>query len=142
MSLDPTFGSFGDIVTLVGLTIEVIKLIRDGVTMRRDLRPFVLFLEGYRQEILCLHSHLESGLLYLLPDEDRQCILDAVKESKRLMEQFKTYMNGFRSTSRLGAALIQRIRWAIVGKKEIVALRKDLDYQRGVIQFRMNIASL
>ena len=51
MSLDPTFGSFGDIVTLVSLTIEVIKLIRDGVTMRRDLRPFVLFLEGYCQEI-------------------------------------------------------------------------------------------
>ena len=142
MSLDPTFGSFGDIVTLVSLTIEVIKLIRDGVTMRRDLQPFDLFLEGYCQEILCLRSHLESGLLYLLPAEDRQCILDVVKHSKRLLEQFKTYLDGFRSTSRLGAALIQRIRWAIVGKREIVALRKDLDYQRGVIQSRLNIANL
>ena len=142
MSLDPTFGSFGDIVTLVSLTIEVIKLIRDGVTMRRDLRPFVLFLEGYCQEITCLRLHMESGLLHLLPAEDRQCIHNGVKESKRLMEQFKTYLDGFRSTSRLGAALIQRIRWAVVGKKVIVSLRRDLDYQRGMIQSRLNIANL
>ena len=73
MSLDPTFGSFGDIVTLVGFTIEVIKLIRDSVAMRRDLQPFVLFLEGFRREITCLRLHLESGLLNLLPAEDRQC---------------------------------------------------------------------
>ena len=73
MSLDPTFGSFGDIVTLVGLTIEVIQLIRDGVTMCHDLQLFVLFLEGFRREITCLRSHPESGLFGLLPAEDRQC---------------------------------------------------------------------
>ena len=142
MSLDPTFGSFGDIVTLVGFTIEVIKLVRDGVMMRRDLQPFVLFLEGYCQEMRCLYFHLGSGLSSFIPLEDRLCIQSAVHESTRLVHQFKIYMDGFRSTSRLGAALIQRIRWAIVGKKEVVSLRKDLDYHRGVIQSRLNIANL
>ena len=142
MLLQPTFGSFGDFVTLIQITLEVKKLIQDGVMMRRDVRKFTLFLDHYCRTMYCIHCHLNSQLSYVPPCEDLNCINDAAEESTRLVHNFKIYMNSFRSDSWWGQIIVQRVRWALVGKAELVALKEGLISQRDTIHFTLSVANL
>ena len=142
MSLQLAFGSFGDFVTLIQLIQELATLIRDAVMMRRDMQQFATFLNEYSETISCIEDILQSGPVFVLPPKILQRILKAVDEASRLIRNFITYMHKFRSESWWGEIVIKRMRWALVGKKELTALKERLISQRDIIQFALNVANL
>ena len=142
MSLQLTFGSFGDFVTLIQIIQELATLLHDAVMMRRDIQKLLTFLNEYSETISCIEDILESGLVFMLPPKALQRVLNAVGEASRLIRNFITYMHKFRSESWWGEIVIKRMRWALVGKKELTALKEGLINQRDIIQFALNVANL
>ena len=142
MSLQLAFGSFGDFVTLIQIIKELTKLIHDAVMMRRDIRRFVLFLEEYSTTMSCINNMLKWGPVHMLPPDVLQCIKNSVDEASRLIRNFVTYMHKFRSESWWGEIVIKRLRWALIGKKELTALKEGLISQREIIRFTLDVANL
>ena len=142
MSFQLAFGSFGDFVTLIQIIQELATLIRDAVMMPRDVRQFHTFLNEYSETISCIENILQSGPVFVLPPNILQRILKAVGEASRLIRNFITYMHKFRSESWWGEIVIKRMRWALVGKKELTALKEGLISQRDRIHFALDVASL
>ena len=110
--------------------------------MRRDMQQFATFLDDYSEAISCIEDIFESKLIFILPPKTFQRILKAVGEASRLIRNFITYMHKFRSESWWGEIVIKRMRWALVGKKELTALKEGLISQRDIIQFALNVANL
>ena len=142
MSLQLAFGSFGDFVTLIQIIQELATLLRDAVMMRRDIRKFHTFLNEYSETISSIKDILQSGPVFVLPPQVLQRILNAVGEASRLIRNFITYMHKFRSESWWGEIVIKRMRWALVGKKELTSLKEGLISQREIIRFTLDIANL
>ena len=142
MSLQLTFGSFGDFVTLIQIIRELTMLIHDAVMMRHDIRRFITWLDEYSTAMSCIEDILKKGPAYMLPLKVLRCIKNAVGEASRLIRNFITYMHKFRSNSWWGEIVIRRIRWALVGKRELVALKEGLISQRHIIQFALDVANL
>ena len=142
MSLQLTFGSFGDFVTLIQIIQELTTLLHDAVMMRHDIQKLLTFLNEYSETISCIEDILESGLVFMLPPKALRRILNAVAEASRLIRKFITYMHKFRSESWWGEIVIRRMRWALVGKKELTTLKEGLISQRDIIQFALNVANL
>ena len=142
MSLQLAFGSFGDFVTLIQIIRELSVLIRDAVMMRRDIQRFVTFLDEYSTTMSCIEDILRSGPSHILPPKVLQCIKNAVREASRLVRDFITYMHKFRSESRWGEVVVKRLRWALVGKKELAILKEGLISQREIIRFTLDVANL
>ena len=142
MSLQLAFGSFGDFTTLIHIIRELATLIHSGVMMRRDIRRFITFLNEYSTTMSCIRDVLKSGPVHMLPFAVLECIKDALGEASRLIHNFITYMHKFRSESWWGEIVIKRLRWAIIGKKELTALKEGLISQREMIRFTLDIANL
>ena len=142
MSFQLAFGSFGDFVTLIQIIQELATLLHDAVMMRRDIRKLLTFLNEYSETISCIEDILESGLVFMLPPKALQRVLNAVGEASRLIRNFITYMHKFRSESWWGEIVIKRLRWALVGKKELTALKKGLISQREIIRFTLDVSNL
>ena len=142
MSLQLAFGSFGDFTTLIQIIRKLTTLIRDAVMMRRDIRRFVTFLDEYSATMSCIKGILESGSAHMLPPDVLQCIKNAVDEASRLIRNFITYMHKFRSEAWWGGIMVKRMRWALVGKKELTALKEGLISQREIIRFTLDVANL
>ena len=142
MSLQLAFGSFGDFVTLIQIIRELSVLIRDAAMMRRDIQRFVTFLDEYSTTMSCIEDILRSGSAHMLPPKVLQCIKNAVREASRLIRNLITYMNKFRSESWWGDVVIKRLRWALIGKKELAALKEGLISQREIIRFTLDVANL
>ena len=142
MSLQLAFGSFGDFATLIQIIRELAILIRNAATMRCDIRRFATFLDEYSATMSCIEDILKSGPVHVLPHTVLQCIRNAVRESSRLICNFITYMYKFRSESWWGEIVIKRLRWALVGKKELNALKESLISQREVIRTILEVANL
>ena len=142
MSFQLAFGSFGDFVTLIQIIQELATLIRDAVMMPRDIQQFATFLNEYSETISCIENILQSGPVFVLSPNILQRILKAVGEASRLIRNFITYMHKFRSESWWGEIVIKRMRWALVGKKELTTLKEGLISQRDIIQFALNVANL
>ena len=131
MSLQLAFGSFGDFVTLIQIIQELATLLRDAVMMPRDIRKFHTFLNEYSETISSIKDILQSGPVFVLPPQVLQ-----------LVRNFITYMHKFRSESWWGEIVIKRMRWALVGKKELTSLKEGLISQREIIRFTLDIANL
>ena len=142
MSLQLAFGSFGDFATLIQIIRKLTDLIRDAVMMRRDIRRFVTFLDEYSATMSCIKGILESGSAHILPPDVLRCIKNAVDEASRLTRHFIVYMHKFRSESWWGEIVVKRMRWALVGKKELTALKESLISQREVIRTILEVANL
>ena len=142
MSLQLAFGSFGDFATLIQIIRELAIVIRDAATMRRDIRRFATFLDEYSATMSCIEDILKSGPVHMLPHTVLQCIKNAVHEASRLIRNFITYMYKFRSESWWGEIVIKRLRWALIGKKELNSLKEGLISQREIIRFTLDIANL
>ena len=142
MSLQLAFGSFGDFATLIQIIRELAILIHDAATMRRDIRRFATFLDEYSATMSCIEDILKSGPSHVLPHTVLQCIRNAVREASRLIRNFITYMYKFQSESWWGEIVIKRLRWALVGKKELAALKEGLISQREVIRTTLEVANL
>ena len=142
MSLQLAFGSFGDFSTLIRVIRELAILIRDAATMRRDIRRFTTFLDEYSATMSCIEDILKSGPVHMLPHTVLQCIRNAVREASRLIRNFITYMYKFRSESWWGEIMVKRMRWALVGKRELTALKEGLISQREIIRFTLDVANL
>ena len=142
MSFQLAFGSFGDFVTLIQIIQELATLIRDAVMMPRDMQQFATFLNEYSETISCIEDILQSGPVFVLPPKILQRILKAVGEASRLIRNFITYMHKFRSESWWGEIVIKRLRWALVGKKELTALKEGLISQRETIRTTLDVANL
>ena len=142
MSFQLAFGSFGDFVTLIQIIKELATLIHDAVMMRRDMQQFATFLRVYSATISSLSNTLRMMPKDMLLPEVLKCIEDAVAEASRLIRNFITYMYKFRSESWWGEIVIKRLRWALVGKKELAALKEGLISQREVIRTTLEVADL
>ena len=142
MSLQLAFGSFGDFATLVQVIRELATLIRDAVMMRRDIERFATFLDTYSAAISCIEEVLRTGPVYMLSPKILLCIQDALKKASKLTRNFIAYMHKFRSDSWWGKVVIKRMRWALVGKQELTALKEGLISQRDFIQFTLITANL
>ena len=142
MSFQLAFGSFGDFVTLIQIIQELATLIRDAVMMRRDMQQFATFLKVYSATMSSLSNTLNMMPKNMLLPDVLKCIEDAVAEASRLIRNFITYMYKFRSESWWGEIVIKRLRWALVGKKELTALKEGLISQRETIRTTLDVANL
>ena len=142
MSLQLAFGSFGDFVTLIQITKKLAEVIRDAMATRHDIQQFATFLNSYSTTMSTLKDTLDKMPKDILPPTVLRSIEDAVAEASRLMVNFMIYMNKFRSESWWGGFVIEHLRWALVGKEELVALKEGLISQQETIQTRLGIANL
>ena len=121
---------------------ELATLIRDAVMMRRDMQQFATFLKVYSATMSSLNNTLRMMPKNMLLPDVLKCIEDAVAEASRLIRNFITYMYKFRSESWRGEIVIKRLRWALVGKKELTALKEGLISQRETIRTTLDVANL
>ncbi|KAK7681422.1 hypothetical protein QCA50_015514 [Cerrena zonata] len=142
LSLQLSFGGFGDIVTLIDLILKTKDCLIDGAHVREEVQEFVQFLDRYVETLHCIRSVLSSASSKGLPNSLTNAISHALAESKKLVQEFLGRLNSFKPLQWWGSTLVQAFRWALCSKKALQELQEKLVSQGNSITLLLSLSGL
>ena len=90
-----SFGSFGDIVTLIQIALYVKKLVTGHMSFQSELRDIAEFLTNYVTVLLAIQSVLESPQAQALPPEACNAIIFSLQASLKSLTDFQSRTENF-----------------------------------------------
>ncbi|PSR84398.1 hypothetical protein PHLCEN_2v5455 [Hermanssonia centrifuga] len=152
-----TFGSFGDIFSLVGLAISIAKALSDSRGSSADCRELIDYLNAFVRHLYCSDDILSPFYADNGSSSDRSqprlnrlaviAIGSAIATCERLMTGFQTKFDPYQQSlvhggsRRLGVDIWRKIRWMSF-QTEVNDLRRKIDEQRDVIAMMLSLCNL
>ncbi|TFY77693.1 hypothetical protein EWM64_g6317, partial [Hericium alpestre] len=148
MSVSFSFGSFGDIISLIQIGHDIIKVLRNVKDASAGYQEFHDELQSTVNAVLGV-EHLLSTEADTIAPSVKNGLDFAVKSSLKLMERMKIKISTFLpktkgDTSRSSAMLFytwKRIDWELFHKGEWLDLRRRLKDQIGVMNVLLSLSS-
>lgn len=136
-----SFGSFGDIVTLIEVALILKDCLVDGASVRRDLLEFAQFLDIYVEILYCIQAVLLSPRARKIQKSSKNAIEHALTTSTRLVEELLIRLQSFNSAT-WPLLILQAFHWAFCAKAELSNLRKKLLEQGNLMTQILSLSGL
>ena len=144
-----SFGSFGDIVTLIQITLYIKNLIAGHIDLQDALRDLSEFLNNYASVLLVIQSVLQSPQARTLPRAARNAIVYSIKASVKLLTEFQSKAEasmGSRSgdggISGLAQVVLRTFWWSFRSQADFEELQKRLRDHSSVITQMLTLCGL
>ena len=128
-----SFGSFGDIVTLIQITLYIKNLIAGRINLQDELKDLSEFLNNYASVLLAIQSVLQSPQARTLPPTVHNAIVYSIKASVKLLTEFQSRTEasmgsrpGGGEISRLAQVVLRTFWWSFRSQADFEELQKRL----------------
>lgn len=128
-----TFGSFGDVLSLINLTVKIQKALSDSRGSSEDYQALLAELDSFSEFLNTVRDALQvRDGPKKLPDSVRNAIRSVLQSSTSLLQRFYTDIERYRRNLRKGGSgsmmrdSWMKIGWALFKQDEVREIRRKL----------------
>lgn len=131
-----TFGSFGDILSIIDLAVKIRKALGDGTGSSKDYQALLFELDSFSDVLTTLHNAIHSqDKTQKLPGSLEQAIRNALNSARELLGESYASISSYQGSLREGGSGSMmrdswwKIGWFLFKKDEVGEMRRRLKDQ-------------
>lgn len=131
-----TFGSFGDILSIIDLAVKIRKALGDGAGSSKDYQALLFELDSFSDVLTTVHNAIYSqDKTQKLPGSVERAIRSALNSARELLGEFYASISSYKGSLQEGGSgsMIRdswwKIGWSLFKKEEVVEMRRRLKDQ-------------